>query len=35
MTRDPDPERRRRTTEALLKMVKIDIAALRRAAEGA
>jgi predicted 3-demethylubiquinone-9 3-methyltransferase (glyoxalase superfamily) len=34
MTRDPDPERRRRTTEALLKMVKIDIAALRRAAEG-
>ncbi|MFE3456081.1 VOC family protein [Nocardiopsis aegyptia] len=34
MTRDTDPERRRRTTEALLKMGKIDIDTLRRAAQG-
>ncbi|RKS08760.1 putative 3-demethylubiquinone-9 3-methyltransferase (glyoxalase superfamily) [Nocardiopsis sp. Huas11] len=34
MTRDSDPERRRRTTEALLKMGKIDLDTLRRAAEG-
>ncbi|GAB2487227.1 VOC family protein [Nocardiopsis aegyptia] len=34
MTRDTDPERRRRTTEALLKMGRIDIDTLRRAAQG-
>jgi predicted 3-demethylubiquinone-9 3-methyltransferase (glyoxalase superfamily) len=31
---DADPERARRTTEAMLKMGKLDIAALRRAADG-
>jgi predicted 3-demethylubiquinone-9 3-methyltransferase (glyoxalase superfamily) len=32
---DPDPERARRAMEAMLGMGKIDIAALRRAADGA
>jgi predicted 3-demethylubiquinone-9 3-methyltransferase (glyoxalase superfamily) len=32
---DPDPERARRAMEAMLKMGKIDIAALRSAADGA
>jgi predicted 3-demethylubiquinone-9 3-methyltransferase (glyoxalase superfamily) len=32
---DPDPERARRATEAMLKMQKIDIAELRRAAAAA
>ena len=32
---DPDPERARRAMEALLKMRKLDIAALRSAADGA
>jgi predicted 3-demethylubiquinone-9 3-methyltransferase (glyoxalase superfamily) len=32
---DPDPERSRRAMEAMLKMQKIDIAELRRAAEAA
>ncbi|CAJ61014.1 MULTISPECIES: VOC family protein [Frankia] len=32
---DPDPDRARRATEAMLRMKKIDIAELRRAAEGA
>jgi len=32
---DPDPERARRATEAMLKMSKLDIATLRRAAGGA
>lgn len=32
---DPDPERARRAMEAMLGMRKIDVAALRRAAEGA
>jgi predicted 3-demethylubiquinone-9 3-methyltransferase (glyoxalase superfamily) len=31
---DPDPERARRAMEALLKMRKLDIAALRSAADG-
>ncbi|MGB9377901.1 MAG: VOC family protein [Mycobacteriales bacterium] len=31
---DPDPQRARRAMEAMLKMGKLDIAALRRAAEG-
>jgi predicted 3-demethylubiquinone-9 3-methyltransferase (glyoxalase superfamily) len=31
---DPDPGRARRATEAMLKMSKLDIAALRRAADG-
>jgi predicted 3-demethylubiquinone-9 3-methyltransferase (glyoxalase superfamily) len=31
---DPDPERARRAMEAMLKMRKLDIAALRRAADG-
>jgi predicted 3-demethylubiquinone-9 3-methyltransferase (glyoxalase superfamily) len=31
---DPDPDRARRTMEAMLKMVKIDIAELERAANG-
>ncbi|HEX6229252.1 MAG TPA: VOC family protein [Solirubrobacterales bacterium] len=31
---DPDPERARRTTEAMLKMKKLDIAELERAREG-
>jgi predicted 3-demethylubiquinone-9 3-methyltransferase (glyoxalase superfamily) len=31
---DPDPERAKRATEAMLQMKKIDIAALERAAEG-
>lgn len=33
MMQDPDPEKSRRVTEAMLKMSKIDIAALRRAYE--
>ena len=32
---DPDPERARRAMEAMLKMRKLDIAAMRAAAEGA
>ncbi len=32
---DPDPERARRATEAMLKMGKIDVAELERAADGA
>ena len=32
---DPDPERARQAMQAMLKMGKIDIAALRRAADGA
>jgi predicted 3-demethylubiquinone-9 3-methyltransferase (glyoxalase superfamily) len=32
---DPDPERARRAMEAMLQMVKIDVAALRAAADGA
>jgi predicted 3-demethylubiquinone-9 3-methyltransferase (glyoxalase superfamily) len=32
---DPDPERSRRATEAMLKMRKLDIAELERAAEAA
>jgi predicted 3-demethylubiquinone-9 3-methyltransferase (glyoxalase superfamily) len=32
---DPDPERARRATEAMLKMVKIDVAELERAADAA
>jgi predicted 3-demethylubiquinone-9 3-methyltransferase (glyoxalase superfamily) len=32
---DPDPERARRAMEAMLKMSKLDIAALREAADGA
>jgi predicted 3-demethylubiquinone-9 3-methyltransferase (glyoxalase superfamily) len=35
MMRDKDPARAKRTAEAMLKMGKIDIAALRRAYEGA
>jgi predicted 3-demethylubiquinone-9 3-methyltransferase (glyoxalase superfamily) len=31
---DPDPERARRAMEAMLKMTKLDIAALREAADG-
>jgi predicted 3-demethylubiquinone-9 3-methyltransferase (glyoxalase superfamily) len=31
---DPDPARARRTAEAMLKMVKLDIAALKAAYEG-
>jgi len=31
---DPDPERARRTTEAMMKMVKLDIAQLKAAADG-
>jgi len=31
---DPDPQRSQRVMEAMLKMTKLDIAALRRAAEG-
>jgi hypothetical protein len=31
---DPDPERARRAMEAMLKMGKIDLAALRSAADG-
>jgi predicted 3-demethylubiquinone-9 3-methyltransferase (glyoxalase superfamily) len=31
---DPDPEKARRAMEAMLKMKKLDIAALRSAAEG-
>jgi predicted 3-demethylubiquinone-9 3-methyltransferase (glyoxalase superfamily) len=31
---DPDPERARRAMEAMLKMVKIDVAELERAADG-
>ena len=34
MMADPDPERGRRTTEVMLKMVKLDIAALQRAYDG-
>jgi len=33
MMQDPDPQKARRVTEAMLKMSKIDIAALRRAYE--
>jgi predicted 3-demethylubiquinone-9 3-methyltransferase (glyoxalase superfamily) len=32
---DPDPAKAKRTTEAMLKMVKLDIAALQRAHDGA
>jgi predicted 3-demethylubiquinone-9 3-methyltransferase (glyoxalase superfamily) len=32
---DPDPEKARRVTEAMLKMVKIDVAELQRAADAA
>jgi len=32
---DPDPERARRAMQAMLAMGKLDIAALRRAADGA
>jgi hypothetical protein len=31
---DPDPERARRAMQAMLGMSKLDIAALRRAADG-
>jgi len=31
---DPDPDRAKRATEAMLAMGKIDIAALERAADG-
>jgi predicted 3-demethylubiquinone-9 3-methyltransferase (glyoxalase superfamily) len=31
---DPDPERARRATQALLGMRKLDVAALRAAADG-
>jgi hypothetical protein len=31
---DPDPERAKRATQAMLGMGKLDIAALRRAADG-
>jgi predicted 3-demethylubiquinone-9 3-methyltransferase (glyoxalase superfamily) len=31
---DPDPERAKRAMEAMLKMRKLDVAALRRAADG-
>ena len=31
---DPDPERAQRAMEAMLKMSKLDIAALRSAADG-
>jgi predicted 3-demethylubiquinone-9 3-methyltransferase (glyoxalase superfamily) len=34
MLSDPDPERARRTMEAMLTMSKIDVAALRRAFDG-
>ncbi len=34
MIGDPDPEKAKRTTEAMLSMTKFDIAALRRAYEG-
>ena len=34
LLRDPDPERARRAMEAMMNMVKIDIAALERAADG-
>jgi predicted 3-demethylubiquinone-9 3-methyltransferase (glyoxalase superfamily) len=34
LLRDPDPKRARRSMEAMMKMVKIDIAALERAADG-
>ena len=34
LLRDPDPERARRAMEAMLKMRKLDIAELERAAEG-
>jgi predicted 3-demethylubiquinone-9 3-methyltransferase (glyoxalase superfamily) len=32
---DPDPERARRAMQAMMQMVKIDVAALRAAADGA
>jgi hypothetical protein len=35
LTRDPDPERARRAMEAMLKVSKIEIAELERAADGA
>jgi predicted 3-demethylubiquinone-9 3-methyltransferase (glyoxalase superfamily) len=31
---DPDADKARRVTEAMMRMTRIDIAALRRAAEG-
>jgi predicted 3-demethylubiquinone-9 3-methyltransferase (glyoxalase superfamily) len=34
MLSDPDPERARRATEAMLKMTKFDIAALEKAYAG-
>lgn len=35
LIRDPDPDRARRAMEAMVKMVKIDIAEIERAADGA
>ncbi|MFD7445951.1 VOC family protein [Streptomyces sp. NPDC059909] len=35
MISDPDPEKAKRTTEAMFSMVKLDIAALKKAYEGA
>jgi predicted 3-demethylubiquinone-9 3-methyltransferase (glyoxalase superfamily) len=34
LMQDPDPARARRVTEAMMKMVKIDLATLQRAADG-
>jgi len=33
LVRDPDPQRARRAMEAMMEMVKIDIASLERAAD--
>ena len=35
LIRDPDPDRARRAMEAMVKMIKIDIAGVERAADGA
>lgn len=35
MMRDPDPEKVQRVTQAMMKMVKLDLSALKRAYEGA
>ena len=35
LTNDPDPDRARRATQAMLQMRRIDIAEIRRAADGA